>query len=49
MGQHIVREALSDVINNQSRIWDEEEAKRFFLHNEVSIIFNQIDIVCIYL
>jgi hypothetical protein len=49
MGQHIVREALSDEIGNQSKIWDEEEAKRIFLHNEISIMFNQIGIVCIYL
>jgi len=48
MGQHIVREASSDENGNQRRIWDEEEAKKVFLHNKISIIFNQIGIVCIY-
>jgi hypothetical protein len=49
MGQHIVREVSSDEIGNQSRIWDEEEAKKILLHNKISMILNQIGIVCIYL
>jgi hypothetical protein len=49
MGQHIVREVLSDKIGNQNKIWDEKEEKKVFLHNKISMILNQIGIVCIYL
>jgi hypothetical protein len=49
MGQHIVREASSDENGNQSKIWDEKEAKRVLLHNKIPIIFNQIGIVCLFL
>jgi hypothetical protein len=48
MGQHIVKEALNGEIGNQNKIWDEEEAKRVFLHNEVSYNF-QSNWHCVYL